>query len=136
MANGHNYEGPVTDGTLYYISDGARSLQLKQIETHSVSDDGSVTVHKGPAGNIGSSRTSAAFSISLTLRRPKSAKPEVDFRRMRATDARFRFEIQDIGAPREQYFDCRVANVNSKSDSSGVTEDVTIVSTSQEIVYG
>lgn len=130
----HDNKTEINDGVLYFISDGASSKKLYLVESHSTTDDGSVTVVKGPAGIIGTHREAGAFSIALKARKSRKGKNEVDWARLRDDDVRFRFEIQEIGGQRYQFFRCRVSNVNDSADSGSRSIDITIVSPERTII--
>ena len=134
MAAQHDNKTEINDGVLYFITDGGSARKLYLVESHSTSDDGSVSVVKGPAGIIGTHRESGAFSISLKARKSKNGRNEVAWDLLRDNDVRFRFEIQELGGQRYQYFRCRVSNVNDSADSGSRSIDITIVAPERTII--
>lgn len=133
--NGPNgNDGEIVDGALYFISTGQDNVQLFHIETHNVSDEGSVSTATGPSGPIGTQRAPGGWQIALKSRHAKNVEDEVDWEWLRDTDTRFRFEIQKVGGRRKQFFRCRVSSVNDTGDGSGAQSlDITITSPKRKV---
>jgi hypothetical protein len=135
MSSGFNSPTPIADGSTYYVTFSAGTVQLYHLEEVSVSDEGNVELVTGPAGVVGSRRSAGGFKISIKTNRAKGVAEEVPWQRLRRADEVFRFEEQILGGTRQTYNNCRVANVNTSTGADGaVTMDVTLVCTDQDEV--
>ena len=130
MAN----DNAMISGSRYYIVDEEtkRTVELKHVLSHSVSDGSSAEVVLNANGEaIGTSRTGGGQTISLKVRSTQKRR-EVAWRRMQKSKAEFRFDIQVSPKYRDQYIGCTVATVNENGSNGGYEQDVTIVAMSVE----
>ena len=124
----------VTDGARYFISDSKRTLELKHILTHSVSDGNSAEVVVNARGEvIGKSRTGGGFTITLKVRSSQRRR-EVAWKRMQQTGVEFRFDIQPSATQRDQFHACEVATVADNGGNGDYSLDVTIIATSRKTI--
>ena len=117
----------LVSGVRYRISDGKRTLELRHVETHSVSD-GSSGQHVINANNevMGQTRSGGGFTITLKVRSTQSRR-EVAWRSMQQSQVRFRFDIVTSAWHTDQYSNCTVSKVDESGGGGGYSLDITVL---------
>ena len=127
MAEPNSNDSALVSGVRYFISDGAQTLELKHVESHSANDGNSGQVVSNANGeSMGTSTTGGSYTINLKVRSSQKRR-EVAWKRLRQSKASFRFDIQPGKTRRDQYERCQVVTVNENGGNGEYSLDVTII---------
>ena len=120
-------DSALVSGARYFISDGTNTLELKHVETHSVSDGNGGQIVTNASGEVmGKTSSGGGYTINLKVRSSQN-KREVAWVRIKKAKANFRFDIQSSKTRRDQYTDCSVTTVNENGGNGEYSLDVTII---------
>jgi len=112
--------GDFVSNARLYINYSGGNFQLKKVDTWDEDDDSDVEVIVtiGVKGGAGHRDKEGGGGLKLEVFR-ETGRPEVNYRRVKATKEVFSMTCQDQDGERWQYQGCRVGKVTRKTDAAG-----------------